>query len=112
MWVGSVLYPTNLHPDYDMEAPWDNVSDEEIEWNNLGGDNKVDRVDLSRADVVEKKPDEEEGMKADRRYTGGQARRIRKERERRAQKRVLRRLRRKPGAVRKPENDIPDDAGD
>lgn len=94
-----------------MEAPWDNISDEELEWNSSEGDNKVDRVDLPHANVGEKKAAEEGGMKADRRYTGGQARRIRKERERSAQKRALRRLRKRPGAVRKPENDIPDDAG-
>lgn len=109
MWVGSVLYPTNLHPDYDMEAPWDSILDDEPQADNLGGEKAADSADVSRADAKETKTGEEEGLKANRRYTGGQARRIRKERERSAQKKALRRLRKRPSPVRKPENDIPED---
>lgn len=88
MWVGSVLYPNSIaHHDFDVEFSWER--------------------DVPERKVEERAEDKEE-IHASRRYTGGQARRIRKERERNAVKRATRRLRRKAPPTRKPENDIPD----
>lgn len=113
MWVGSVLYPTNMHPDYDIEAPWERGMEDDTVVIDL--DKAVESEDKSPekqvVEPVEKHGGKkgEEGMRADRRYTGGQARRIRKERERNAQRKAMRRLRKRTFPVRKPENDIPDD---
>lgn len=101
MWIGSVLYPNSIaHHDFDVEFSWEREIPHE-----QGGDPDFEKAELVEAKAAEK---EEEGLQASRRYTGGQARRIRKERERSAVKRASRRLRKKAPAMRKPENDIPE----
>lgn len=89
MWVGSVLYPNSIaHHDFDVEFSWER--------------------DVPERKVTPEVQDEKEEVLASRRYTGGQARRIRRDRERNAVKRASRRLRRRAPPTRKPENDIPD----
>lgn len=124
MWVGSVLYPTNIHPDRDIDAPWDGI-ELDVETKESAGEREkeaenhitdvlaeeeikaMEAEDTVEVEETEEKPDV---LRADRRYNNGQARRIRKERERSAVRKAQRRLRRKPPAVRKPCNDIPEDA--
>lgn len=101
LWIGSVLYPNSIaHHDFDVEFSWERDVP-----NEKGGDPDFEKPSAVETGVEEKK---DEVVQASRRYTGGQARRIRKERERSAAKRASRRLRKKGPAIRKPENDIPD----
>jgi len=83
MWVGSVLYPTNLNADVDVSFSWeaspnDPAAEEDFE-------DKAHDIETSTP-VIEAK----------RRYTGGQARRIRKERDRSAARKATKRPPKKP----------------
>lgn len=104
MWIGSVLYPTNYGNDVDVEFSWEREVDDQ----GLKIDFEKPAV-LAPEHAHEKQIAEDDTLQAARRYTGGQARRVRKERERNAVRRAHRRLRRKGPPVRRPENDIPDD---
>lgn len=102
MWIGSVLYPNSIaHHDFDVEFSWERELP-----NEQNGDPNFEK-EVKQVEVKEEES-KEEGLQASRRYTGGQARRIRKERERNTTKRASRRLRKKAPPMRKPENDIPD----
>lgn len=103
MWIGSVLYPANYGHDGDVEFSWEREVDDPQGKADFG---KAEVLAPSKAEVKDGKDD---GIvEASRRYTGGQARRLRKERERQAVRKATRRLRRKSLPTRKPENDIPD----
>lgn len=98
LWVGTVLYPTEQGSDVDVTFTWEIVNDHE----DFGGNDHLNSI----IEVVENLEDNPL-IEAKRRYTGGQARRIRKERTRNATKKSARRATKRP--TRKPENDIPED---
>lgn len=87
LWVGSVLYPTSFNVDFEISSTWENASEEDFD-SRLDDDNKSEPV-----------------VEAKRRYTGGQARRIRKEREKTALKKAVKRPAKRD--TRKPKNDVP-----
>lgn len=96
IWIGSVLYPSGISVDADVTFSWEIVRDDikDIEQD-------VERV----SDTSENDDNEPAVIEAKRRYTGGQARRIRKERAKGGRKRATRKPNLRP--IRKPENDVP-----
>lgn len=114
IWVGNVLYPSGL-PDGDFSYSWEADDDIESDLECIqvtpapqAEPDTVTKIDepLEQPKVVEEETTKST-VEAKRRYTGGQARRIRKERERNATKRTVRSSNRRP--IRKPHNDIPKD---
>lgn len=104
LWVGSVLYPFGPNPDVDILFSWEN------EVPKLDSEFGAANEEETDADEYVDQSDDEDlpALEAKRRYTGGQARRIRKERERNADRKPASRPSRRP--IRKPENDIPEEA--
>lgn len=118
IWVGNVLYPSGIPPASDFAFPWELSHDDEADFECVDVDVDVDVDPLpespvskkSSPDIVDEK-DRRPVLETRRRYTGGQARRIRKERERSAAKKANR-PRNPSRPIRKPENDIPPDDDD
>ncbi|KAI0564813.1 hypothetical protein FGB62_23g14 [Gracilaria domingensis] len=100
LWVGTVLYPAEQGSDVDVTFTWEIVQEPEEFEHSDHVNNIIEVID---------NPEESPVMEAKRRYSGGQARRIRKERARNAAKKAVRRANKRP--IRKPENDVPDDEG-
>lgn len=115
IWVGHVLYPSGHAPDGEFSYSWesDDVMESDLQCAEVAPEPQVDPEPVTDMDDPpgQSKVMEEEisqpAVEAKRRYTGGQARRIRKERERNAVKRSVRPSNRRP--IRKPQNDIPKD---
>lgn len=118
IWVGNVLYPSGIPPASDFAFPWELSYDEEPDIDSVDVDDDVDVDPLLEApvskkqasDIVDEK-DRQPVLETRRRYTGGQARRIRKERDRSVARKAIRsRTPRRP--IRKPKNDVPPDDDD
>lgn len=111
IWVGNVLYPTGVAP-HDVTLSWFVSHDDESEYATLSEPDSSVQRDASGADndslsgSLDSKDSTPQTVQAKRRYTGGQVRRIRKERERFIAKRANRLTKGRP--IRKPKNDIPD----
>ena len=106
LWVGSVLYPNEVSADDYVTFTWEVTQDRNDFDSELStaeeGDDRNERLEKDvhgdkAVDTV---------IEAKRRYTGGQARRIRKERD----ASIARKINNKPKnrrPIRKPHNDIP-----
>lgn len=121
IWIGNVLYPSGS-PSHEFSFSW--VVSHDVDGDE---DGETDAVHFTEPDNVsgqEHSPTDHDidaptapncverrtsspAVQAKRRYTGGQARRIRKERERIVAKRAARVSKRRP--IRKPHNDVPSD---
>lgn len=108
IWVGNVLYPSGMPPAADFAFPWELRHDEESDFDSadVEADPLVEAAPVKEA--PQEVPDEKERtplVEAKRRYSGGQARRIRKQRDRDNAKRAARTSKTKR-PVRKPKNDV------
>lgn len=114
IWVGNVLYPTGMAPQ-DFALSWFVSHEDDTDFSNLSEPDSSVQQDVTHSADHEldlSSPLDAKGMvtptvHAKRRYTGGQVRRIRKERERIVARRTNRLTKRRP--FRKPKNDIPSD---
>lgn len=106
LWVGSVLYPNGMAADDFVTFTWEiNHDNTDFEPEVAIREEREEREE--RAEVEVDETVDVAAIEAKRRYTGGEARRIRKERERNAVKSAIKPKNNRP--VRKPENDIPPD---
>lgn len=114
IWVGNVLYPTGV-PSHDLSLSWFVSHEDDSDFSGLSEpDSSVQQNVAHSADhELDLSPGSDAKnpavptAHAKRRYTGGQVRRIRKERERIVAKKANRRTKRRP--IRKPINDVPSD---
>lgn len=119
LWIGSVLYPAGAGSDVDISFSWEMAPEgEQPAFDRLDGDivGEVELTDSERViegermtEIVEEEGNDVSVLESKRRHNGGQARRIRKEREQNIARKALKRNPKRP--LRKPENDIPEDDG-
>lgn len=118
LWIGHVLYPSGVAPDGELACSWEMSDDiesqvdcieEEFEPDPNSNPEPIVQAKTSRASEGAKEENEKPIVEAKRRYSGGQARRIRKEREQNAIRRARAKRNHKRRPIRKPQNDIPEE---